>query len=157
MPQTALSRLSHRPGATAGRADRVRFPSPVNWPDAGPKQLVEHALDEQGVLLIINTTMWGSTISLVALLEQGERHRQRGAGATPHPVSGHQQAQPGGSHQSHQWKKTSRSRVRYITFGKGRVGCTNWGISSWICWNCLRKGMDIKVQNKGLLRAVDGV
>jgi nucleoid-associated protein len=57
-PPSSLLRLSHRPGTAAG--EQTEFvPFSVNLTQMLVKQLVEHALDEQGCCCLPNTTMWG--------------------------------------------------------------------------------------------------
>ena len=131
------------------------FPFSVNsGPRCWVKQLVEHALDEQGVLLIAKYKPWGRLSDGWPCWRARESVTVSGGGLElRHPVSGHRQAQPGGSHRSSPNGRPSRSPRRYITFSSKRVG-RKLGISSWICWVPERPWTP-RCRIRGLLQAVD--
>ncbi|WAF75458.1 nucleoid-associated protein YejK [Aeromonas dhakensis] len=117
------------------------------------KQLVEHALDEQGVLLFAKYNYVGVDYLMIALLEGKEsvtvsealelRHIQYLDIGKLNLVARIDLTE---------WKTQADSR-RYITFSKGRVGRKLGDFFMDLLG--AREGMDAKIQNKGLLQAVD--
>ncbi|HHQ4442039.1 TPA: nucleoid-associated protein YejK [Aeromonas veronii] len=117
------------------------------------KQLVEHALDEQGVLLFAKYNYVGVDYLLIALLEGKEsvtvsealelRHIQYLDIGKLNLVARIDLTE---------WKTQPDSR-RYITFSKGRIGRKLGDFFMDLLG--AREGMDAKVQNKGLLQAVE--
>ncbi|WP_421211215.1 nucleoid-associated protein YejK [Aeromonas enteropelogenes] len=117
------------------------------------KQLVEHALDEQGVLLFAKYNYVGVDYLLIALLEGKEsvtvsealelRHIQYLDIGKLNLVARIDLTE---------WKTQSDSR-RYITFSKGRIGRKLGDFFMDLLG--AREGMDAKIQNKGLLQAVE--
>ena len=117
------------------------------------KQLVEHALDEQGVLLFAKYNYVGVDYLLIALLEGKEsvtvsealelRHIQYLDIGKLNLVARIDLTE---------WKTQADSR-RYITFSKGRIGRKLADFFMDLLG--AREGMDAKVQNKGLLQAVE--
>ncbi|MGL5030513.1 MAG: nucleoid-associated protein YejK [Aeromonas sp.] len=116
-------------------------------------QLVAHALDEQGVLLFAKYNYVGVDYLLLALLEDKEsvmvsealelRHIQYLDIGKLNLVARIDLTE---------WKTQPDSR-RYITFSKGRIGRKLGDFFMDLLG--AREGMDTKVQNKGLLQAVD--
>ncbi|WP_042013965.1 nucleoid-associated protein YejK [Aeromonas fluvialis] len=117
------------------------------------KQLMDHALDEQGVLLFAKYNYVGVDYLLIALLEGKEsvtvsealelRHIQYLDIGKLNLVARIDLTE---------WKTQADSR-RYITFSKGRIGRKLGDFFMDLLG--AREGMDAKVQNKGLLQAVE--
>ncbi|PJC93565.1 nucleoid-associated protein YejK [Aeromonas lusitana] len=128
-------------------------PFSVNMTQLLVKNLVEHALDEQGVLLFAKYNYVGVDYLLIALLEGKEsvtvsealelRHIQYLDIGKLNLVARIDLTE---------WKTQPESR-RYITFSKGRVGRKLGDF--FMDYLGAREGMDAKIQNKGLLQAVD--
>ncbi len=128
-------------------------PFSVNVTQMLVKQLVEHALDEQGVLLFAKYNYVGVDYLLIALLEGKEsvtvsealelRHIQYLDIGKLNLVARIDLTE---------WKTQADSR-RYITFSKGRIGRKLGDFFMDLLG--AREGMDAKVQNKGLLQAVE--
>ena len=128
-------------------------PFSVNVTQMLVKQLVEHALDEQGVLLIAKYNYVGVDYLMIALLEGKEsvtvsealelRHIQYLDIGKLNLVARIDLTE---------WKTQPESR-RYITFSKGRIGRKLGDFFMDLLG--AREGMDAKIQNKGLLQAVE--
>ena len=117
------------------------------------KQLVEHALDEQGVLLIAKYNYVGVDYLMIALLEGKESVTVSEALDLRHiHYLDIGKLNLVARIDLTEWKTQPDSR-RYITFSKGRVGRKLGDFFMDLLG--AREGMDAKVQNKGLLQAVD--
>lgn len=135
-------------------AEQTEFvPFSVTMTQLLVKNLVEHALGEQGVLLFAKYNYVGVDYLMIALLEGKEsvtvsealelRHIQYLDIGKLNLVARIDLTE---------WKTQPDSR-RYITFSKGRVGRKLGDF--FMDYLGAREGMDAKVQNKGLLQAVD--
>ncbi|EOD54959.1 nucleoid-associated protein YejK [Aeromonas molluscorum] len=135
----------------AGQSDFVPFS--VSMTQQLVKTLVDHALDEQGVLLFAKYNYVGVDYLLVALLEGKESVTVSEALELSHI----QYLDIGKLNlvariDLTEWKTQPESR-RYITFSKGRVGRKLGDF--FLDLLGAREGMDAKLQNKGLLQAVE--
>lgn len=141
-------------GLTALRQGTLDFvPFSVQLTELLVETLGRHELDEHGVLLVARYQYVGVDYLLLALLDSKEsvtvsdtlelRHIQYLDIGKMNLVARVDLTE---------WQTQSESR-RYVTFSKGRVGRKLGDL--FIELFGIREGMDAKLQNKGLLQAVD--
>ena len=128
-------------------------PFSVNMTHLLVKNLVEHALDEQGVLLFAKYNYVGVDYLMIALLEGKESVTVSEALDLRHiHYLDIGKLNLVARIDLTEWKTQADSR-RYITFSKGRVGRKLGDFFMDLLG--AREGMDAKIQNKELLQAVD--
>ena len=128
-------------------------PFSVNMTQLLVKNLVDHALGEQGVLLFAKYNYVGVDYLMLALLEGKESVTVSEALELRHiQYLDIDKLNLVARIDLTEWKTQPDSR-RYITFSKGRVGRKLGDFFMDLLG--AREGMDAKIQNKGLLQAVD--